>query len=82
MNSTFRKELIALIPYALLAICLSEILFISFFGFEGRTLLLIVPVPGHCSFLTVSLTFHVVHFRSKIYLTNTVAVPVNSSTSS
>ena len=32
----------------LFVVGLSVILFISHFGFEGRTVFLIVPVPGYC----------------------------------
>ena len=28
---------------------IAVILFVSHFGFKGRTLVLIVPMPGHCS---------------------------------
>ena len=42
----FGKYLLGL-PYLFL-LCRFVILVVSHFGFEGRTLVLITPVPGHC----------------------------------
>ena len=36
------------LPYSLLVLCLFAILAMSHFGVEGKTLVLIAPVPGHC----------------------------------
>ena len=35
-------------PYVLFVACIFVMLVISYFGFEGRTLVLIAPVSGHC----------------------------------
>ena len=35
-------------PYALFVLCRYVPLVVSHFGSEARTMVLIVPVPGHC----------------------------------
>ena len=47
----FGRELPTWSPYVLFAlhVCLFVILVVSHFGFEGRTLILVAPLPGSCS---------------------------------
>ena len=44
--ATFLERAVHLV-YQVFSLCF-EILVISHFGFEGRTLVLIASVPGHC----------------------------------
>ena len=49
------------LPYVLFVVLLIVILFISYFGSERGTLVLIAAVPGHC----LSVTFHTIKALSK-----------------
>ena len=44
----FGQELLIRLIYDLFVLCLFVIFVISRFGFEGKTLVLIAPVPGRC----------------------------------
>ena len=44
----FGKELRIRLTTCSLVLCLFVILVVSYFGFEGGTLILIAPVPDHC----------------------------------
>ena len=52
MASSWGKRCSLGLPYVLFVLYLFESLVISRFGFEGRILVLIAPVPGHCLVVT------------------------------
>ena len=45
------------LPNVSFVLCVFVILVISHFGFEGETLVLIAPVPGHCLHFYFSMKF-------------------------
>ena len=48
--------MVDLIPCVLFVLCLFVILVDSHFGFEGKTLVMIAPVPDHCNFFSYGQT--------------------------
>ena len=46
--ATFSERAAHMLPCVLIVLCLYVILVISHYGFDGRTLVLMASVPGHC----------------------------------
>ena len=68
----FRVRVVHLVtqsPCVLFVLCLFVILFDSHFGFKGKTLVVIVPVPDHCNFLLYGQTLFAIIFLN-IFNTN------------
>ena len=49
--ATFWKRAVHSVNHVFSLLCLCVALIVSHFGFEGKTLVLIASVPGHCYFL-------------------------------
>ena len=60
-------------PCVLFVLCLFVILVVCHFGFEGRALVLIAPIPGHC------LTFYPLYSFTFLWLINVFFYTVYST---